>query len=48
MADGDLTQHVSVTAQRVDLHSKDELGAMANDFNVMIDRLQETGAPSTR
>ena len=48
MADGDLTQHVSVTAQHVDLHSKDELGAMAADFNVMIDRLQETGAPSTR
>jgi methyl-accepting chemotaxis protein len=44
MADGDLTQHVTVTAQHVDLHSQDELGAMAADFNVMIDRLQETGA----
>jgi methyl-accepting chemotaxis protein len=44
MAAGDLTQRVSVTARRVDLSSTDELGAMAADFNVMIERLQATGA----
>src|SRR5579859_3985248 len=44
MADGDLTRHVSVTAEHVDLNSGDELGAMARDFNLMIDRLKETGA----
>jgi methyl-accepting chemotaxis protein len=43
MADGDLTQNVLVTAVRVEVHSKDELGAMAADFNIMVDGLRETG-----
>ncbi len=44
LAAGDLTQDVAVSAQRVDVRSQDELGAMAGDFNQMIDALQETGA----
>ncbi|HEY3057536.1 MAG TPA: methyl-accepting chemotaxis protein [Chloroflexota bacterium] len=44
LANGDLTQEVTVSATRVDVRSQDEIGAMANDFNAMIDGLQETGA----
>ena len=44
LADGDLTQEAMVTAQLVVVKSKDELGVMAADFNVMIGGLQETGA----
>ncbi len=44
LAAGDLTQEVFVTATRVDVRSKDELGRMADDFNAMIDGLQETGS----
>jgi methyl-accepting chemotaxis protein len=44
MANGDLTQDVSVHAVRVVVGSKDELGAMAANFNTMVDGLQETGA----
>ncbi|MCC6178130.1 MAG: Tar ligand binding domain-containing protein [Chloroflexi bacterium] len=44
LAAGDLTKDAAVKAQRVDVRSKDEIGVMAEDFNVMIDGLQETGA----
>jgi methyl-accepting chemotaxis protein len=44
LAEGDLTQSVSVTAQSVDVRSGDELGAMASDFNHMLSALHETGA----
>ncbi len=44
LADGDLTQQVRVSVERVDVSSKDELGDMAADFNQMVDTLQETGA----
>jgi methyl-accepting chemotaxis protein len=43
LADGDLTQAAAVTAVRVQVTSKDEIGVMARDFNAMIDGLQETG-----
>ncbi len=43
LAAGDLTRHVVVVANRVDVSSKDEVGQMANDFNAMVDRLRETG-----
>ncbi len=43
LAAGDLTQDAAVTAERVRVTSKDELGHMAGDFNAMIDALQETG-----
>src|SRR4029079_16408817 len=43
LADGDLTQDATVTAQQIDVRSKDELGVMAGDFNMMIGGLQETG-----
>ena len=44
LAAGDLTHDVEVTSERVAVSSKDELGAMANDFNRMVDGLKETGA----
>jgi methyl-accepting chemotaxis protein len=44
MAEGDLTHAVSVSAVRVEIDRKDELGSMAADFNVMVEGLQETGA----
>jgi len=44
LANGDLTQDVTVTTTHVQVTSKDELGAMAADFNLMIDQLQETGS----
>jgi methyl-accepting chemotaxis protein len=43
LADGDLTAQVVVTAQPVQVSGKDELGAMAADFNQMIQRLQDAG-----
>jgi methyl-accepting chemotaxis protein len=43
LADGDLTAQVGVTAQQVQVSGKDELGAMAADFNQMIQRLQDAG-----
>jgi len=44
LAQGDLTQTVRVTTERVPVRSRDEIGMMAADFNGMVDRLQETGA----
>jgi methyl-accepting chemotaxis protein len=43
LAEGDLTQRVVVTAQRVRVASRDELGVMATDFNRMVDGLQKAG-----
>jgi methyl-accepting chemotaxis protein len=43
LAAGDLTQNAAVSATRVDVRSRDEIGEMAADFNQMIDGLQETG-----
>ncbi|HEY7067065.1 MAG TPA: methyl-accepting chemotaxis protein [Chloroflexota bacterium] len=44
LAAGDLTQVASFTAAPVNVSSRDELGAMAQDFNLMIDGLQVVGA----
>ncbi|MCL4535444.1 MAG: methyl-accepting chemotaxis protein [Bacteroidetes bacterium] len=43
MAAGDLTQRVTLRARRIEVDTKDELGAMAVDFNRMLEGLQETG-----
>ena len=43
LADGDLTQDVTVTSRRVTVSSHDEIGVLATDFNEIIDGLQETG-----
>ena len=43
MASGDLTRRYAVTAEPLDISSKDEIGQMAAAFNAMIGRLQETG-----
>jgi methyl-accepting chemotaxis protein len=44
LANGDLTQDATVTAKQIEVKSRDELGEMAADFNVMVGGLQETGA----
>ena len=44
LAAGDLTREVELNAAHVTVTSKDEIGAMASDFNQMLDRLQDTGA----
>jgi methyl-accepting chemotaxis protein len=44
LATGDLTQEVRVGAAHVPVRSEDEIGAMAADFNYMIDGLNQTGA----
>ncbi|MFN8453866.1 MAG: methyl-accepting chemotaxis protein [Anaerolineae bacterium] len=43
MANGDLTPSVSIQTQTLTLHSKDELGKLAQTFNGMITQLQQTG-----
>jgi signal transduction histidine kinase/CHASE3 domain sensor protein len=42
MAAGDFTRRASITAEHVRVKGRDELGLLADDFNVMIDRLHET------
>ncbi len=44
LADGDLTQNVAVTTERLRSVGRDEVGRMSADFNQVIDALQETGA----
>jgi len=44
LAGGDLSQEVEVSATRIDVRSRDEIGRMAGEFNLMIDGLQATGA----
>ena len=44
VADGDLTQSVSVQTQTVVYTAKDEMGDLARAFNAMITRLQGVGA----
>ncbi len=43
IANGDLTHDVAVTAERVTVQSRDEIGAMAGDFNQMIEQMHQTG-----
>jgi methyl-accepting chemotaxis protein len=43
LSTGDLTQHMSVKVQRLNLPKRDELGRIASDFNTLIDSLHETG-----
>ncbi len=44
LAAGDLTRSLSITAQPLNIQSKDETGEMAQAFNAMINRLQDSGA----
>jgi diguanylate cyclase (GGDEF)-like protein/PAS domain S-box-containing protein len=44
LAEGDLTREAHITARRLEVRGRDELGAMAHDFNAMIGGLQATGA----
>lgn len=43
LAQGDLTRSLSISAQTLDVNSKDEIGQLAGAFNAMIGRLQEAG-----
>ncbi len=43
LAQGDLTRTLSITAQPLEIDSKDEIGQLAQAFNAMIDRLQDVG-----
>ena len=42
MSEGDLTQSFSLQAEALNYHSSDEIGDLAEAFNVMIAQLQET------
>ena len=44
IADGDLTQSVSVQSQNITYTSQDEMGDLARAFNVMINRMQSVGS----
>jgi methyl-accepting chemotaxis protein len=44
IANGDLTQSASVQTQSLTFRSSDEMGDLANSFNAIIARLQETGS----
>jgi methyl-accepting chemotaxis protein len=43
LAGGDLSRELRISAQRLDIDSRDEVGDLARAFNQMVDRLQETG-----
>ncbi len=43
LSKGDLARHFSISAQSLDVTSKDELGQMSQAFNAIITRLQQTG-----
>jgi methyl-accepting chemotaxis protein len=43
LAQGDLTRRLAITAQALTTDSKDEIGQLADVFNAMITRLQQTG-----
>ncbi|MEE8391124.1 MAG: methyl-accepting chemotaxis protein, partial [Anaerolineae bacterium] len=43
LAQGDLTRELTITAQALDIKSRDEIGQMAQAFNTIIARLQDTG-----
>jgi len=43
LAEGDLTQSIRIQTQPISFNSSDEMGAVAQTFNTMIERLQETG-----
>lgn len=48
LAGGDLTQEAHITARLVEVRGRDEMGAMASDFNAMIGGLQATGVAFKR
>ncbi len=48
MASGDLTRDVAIAAEPVIVHSGDEIGTMAADFNRMIEEFKALGAAFTR
>ncbi|MFN8637238.1 MAG: methyl-accepting chemotaxis protein [Chloroflexota bacterium] len=48
LADGDLTQTVSLTIARIDDRGHDELSGLARDLNGMIDSVEDTGAAFER
>lgn len=43
MAQGDLTRQLVISAQNVDVDSRDEIGKLSQSFNVIIARLREVG-----
>jgi len=43
LASGDLTRDVAINTQHVKVSNGDEIGTMATDFNLMLDRVQEAG-----
>ncbi len=43
IAEGDLTHTLDLDVQAIDYHSSDEMGDLARSFNLMIERLQESG-----
>ena len=43
LARGDVSGNVTITAKTLDIDSRDEVGQMAQAFNGMIERLQESG-----
>jgi methyl-accepting chemotaxis protein len=47
LAGGDLTRRLTITAEPLDIHSKDEIGELASAFNAMIERLHVTGQDFT-
>ncbi len=48
LAKGDLTRMLKITSQPLQVESKDEVGQLAQAFNAMINRLQETGEAFSR
>ncbi len=43
LAEGDLTQSITIHTQLLNYNSRDEMGDLARSFNAMIKRLRETG-----
>ncbi len=43
MAQGDLTRELVISAHSIDIHSKDEIGRLAQSFDAITARLQEVG-----